>query len=112
MRVAYGCRADVAKAPGHRLGQIVGDVLEETIRPILQVFADHHELYLDLKGQRPARPGKKVTWVDDLGNAHDLDFVLERGGDNYTIGLPASATRSRRRHEVVLAANPMFMRGT
>lgn len=80
----------MAVAPGHRLGQIIGDALELSIQPVLQEFADDHSLYLDRKGPRPARgTQRKCTWVDDLGNAHDLDFVLERGGSRERIGNPA-----------------------
>ena len=85
----------MAGAPGHRLGQIVGDALELAIEPVLREFAEHHELYLDTKGPRPARPGKKeVTWTDDLGNAHNLDYVLERGGDPNRVGTPAAFVES------------------
>jgi hypothetical protein len=80
----------VAEAPGHRLGQIIGTVLELAIEPILQKVAHEHDLYLDRSGDRPARPGRKLTWQDDLGNKHDLDYVLERGGDKDKIGLPAA----------------------
>jgi hypothetical protein len=34
--------------------------------------------------------GKKVTWKDVNGNAHDLDFVLERSGTDETIGVPVA----------------------
>jgi hypothetical protein len=80
----------MALAPGHRLGQIIGDALEVAISPPLADFADRHGLYLDSKGERPARPGKKVTWCDDLDNTHDLDHVLERGGTWTRLGLPVA----------------------
>jgi hypothetical protein len=80
----------MAQAPGHRLGQIIGDTLELAITPPLQDFADQHGLYLDVHGARPARPGKKVTWRDDLGNTHDLDHVLERGGTTDKLGIPVA----------------------
>lgn len=80
----------MAEAPGHRLGQIIGEALERAIEPVLQEFADEHGLYLDKAGNRPARAGKKVSWVDGLGNSHDLDFVLERGGSNEKIGVPVA----------------------
>lgn len=80
----------MAQAPGHRLGQIIGDTLEVAIGPCLQEFADDHGLYLDTRGLRPARSGKKVTWRDDLGNEHDLDFVLERGGSSEDLGIPVA----------------------
>jgi len=79
----------MAEAPGHRLGQIIGDTLEAAIQPVLQEFADEHNLYLDFKQVRPIRAGVKCTWTDDLNNSHDLDFVLERGGSARELGLPA-----------------------
>jgi hypothetical protein len=81
----------MAQAPGHRLGQIIGDALELSIQPVLQDFADAHSLYLDSKGPRPTRREQvKCTWVDDLENSHDLDFVLERGGTYKQVGTPAA----------------------
>lgn len=84
----------MAEAPGHRLGQIIGDALESSLQPVLQDFADRHGLYLDGIGPRPARPGRKVSWRDDLGNNHDLDFVLERGGTYDKMGIPAAFIES------------------
>lgn len=80
----------MAQAPGHRLGQIIGDTLELAIGPPLQEFADQHGLYLDAKRERRARPGKKVRWKDQLGNVHDLDHVLERGGTEVHLGIPVA----------------------
>lgn len=80
----------MAEAPGHRLGQIIGESLERALEPVLQEIADLHGLYLDRKGPRSARSGQKVTWTDSLGNAHDLDYVLERGGTDAEVGLPVA----------------------
>lgn len=80
----------MALAPGHRLGQIIGDTLELAVEPPLRKFAEKHGLYLDRKGERPARSGKKLTWKDSLGNTHDLDYVLERGGSDDSIGIPVA----------------------
>ena len=80
----------MAESLAHTFGQIIGNVLEEAIEPALREFADQHGLYLDRKGPRKARKGKKVTWTDLYGNAHDLDFVLERGGTEDTIGIPVA----------------------
>ncbi len=80
----------MAEAPGHRLGQIIGDLLELSVEPLLRSFAQEHDLYLDRKELRSARAGVKCTWVDSLGNAHDLDFVLERGGSPTKVGTPAA----------------------
>jgi hypothetical protein len=80
----------MALAPGHRLGQIIGEMFELAVVPPLARFAEEHDLYLDGKRRRSARPGMKVTWGDDLGNKHDLDHVIERGGTEDEIGIPAA----------------------
>lgn len=79
----------MGQAAGHKFGQIIGDMLEHAIRPLLEVVAKKHLLYLDWKHPRAARKGKrKVTWTDHLGNSHDLDYVLEAGGSDEAIGRP------------------------
>jgi hypothetical protein len=80
----------MAQSPAHRFGQIIGDVLEMAIEPLLSDFAQEHGLYLDTKGARPTRKGVKLTWKDSLGNSHDLDFVLERDGTAQEKGIPAA----------------------
>ncbi|HEX7772594.1 MAG TPA: hypothetical protein VF435_09240 [Pyrinomonadaceae bacterium] len=80
----------MATSPAHRFGQIIGEVLESAITPLLEDFAKTHGLYLDKHGERPCRTGKKCTWVDLNKNAHDLDFVLERGGTANKKGMPAA----------------------
>jgi hypothetical protein len=80
----------MAESLAHTFGQIIGNVLEDAIEPALQKFADEHGLYLDKRGPRKAREGRKVTWTDLYGNAHDLDFVLERGGTDEVIGTPVA----------------------
>lgn len=80
----------MAESPAHKFGQIIGDVLESAIRPLLQEFAKKHRLYLDQKGPRAARSGNKVKWVDLNGNSHDLDFVVEKGGTHRKIGTPVA----------------------
>lgn len=79
----------MAQSPAHRLGQIIGDELETAIRKPLMAVAEEFGLYLDYKHARPARRGKrKVTWRDLHGNTHDLDYVLEEGGSEETLGRP------------------------
>jgi hypothetical protein len=80
----------MAESLAHTFGQIIGNVLEDAIEPALQKFADERGLYLDRKGPREAREGRKVTWTDLYGNAHDLDFVLERGGTDKVLGTPVA----------------------
>jgi hypothetical protein len=80
----------MALSPSHRFGQIIGEVLEAAVLPLLEQFAADHGLYLDRQGMRPCRAGVKVSWFDLQKNKHDLDFVLERGGSGYTQGIPAA----------------------
>ena len=71
-------------------GHQCGEVLEAAVEPLLRRFAKEHNLYLDKKGPRPARSGKKVSWTDVRGNTHDLDYVLERNGSDAKIGKPVA----------------------
>lgn len=80
----------MAESPAHKFGQIIGDVIQAAIEPLLEKFGVDHGLYLDKHGPRPAREGRKVAWTDLRGNTHDLDFVLERGGAPATIGTPVA----------------------
>lgn len=80
----------MALSPAHRWGQIVGEVLESAVLPVLRTFASEHGLYLDRKETRACRKGLKCTWIDGHGNAHDLDFVLERGGTPQSVGTPVA----------------------
>jgi hypothetical protein len=108
----------MALSPGHKFGQLIGEVLEMTIEPILSEFAKAHGLFLDKKGLRPARAGRKVCWTDLNGNKHDLDFVLERGGTPKQFGLPVAfieaAWRRYTKHsrnkaqEIQGAISPLF----
>lgn len=84
----------MAHSPSHKFGQIIGDVLEAAISPLLSEYAREHNLYFDKKGKRPARKGAKVCWKDLYGNEHDLDFVLEKNGSNYKIGTPVAFIES------------------
>ena len=84
----------MAKSPSHRFGQIIGETLEAAVEPVLAAFAQEHHLYLDKKGPRACRSGKKCKWKDLNGNSHDLDFVLERGGSSQKLGIPAAFIES------------------
>lgn len=84
----------MAESLSHKFGQIIGDLLELALQPHLQKFADEHKLFLDKKGSRIARPGKKVSWFDGNNNKHDLDFVIERGGSEEKIGVPVAFIES------------------
>src|SRR5712691_8987322 len=80
----------MAESPAHKFGQIIGGILEQSVEPVLQQFAQEHSLYLDKKGHRPARKGNKVSWTDLYGNVHDLDYVLEKDGSPSRIGTPVA----------------------
>lgn len=79
----------MAQSPSHTWGQIVGTVIERGVVPILRNIAQQYNLYLDSQGYRQARRGRKVTWKDTFGNAHDLDYVFERNGSHIEQGTPA-----------------------
>ena len=80
----------MAESLSHKFGQIIGDLLELAIEPHLEKFARKHKLFLDKKGERKARTGKKLSWTDGKDNKHDLDFVLERGGTINKTGIPVA----------------------
>jgi hypothetical protein len=80
----------MATSPAHRFGQLIGDLLEEIMLPQLQKFCKARGLYLDKRGDRPARNGKKLIWRDRYENSHDLDFVIEKDGTDDKIGRPVA----------------------
>ena len=80
----------MAQSFSHRWGQIIGDLIESTILELLQAVADEFKLYLDYQKARKTRRGRKVAWKDRYGNTHDLDYVLERGGTETVVGVPAA----------------------
>ena len=63
----------MAEALGHKWGQIIGEVLERSIKESLA-----------------ARKTKRLSWTDRYGNSHDLDYVLEREGTPNRIGEPVA----------------------
>lgn len=77
----------MAQSPSHKFGQLIGNLLESIMQPLLQEFCTEHELYLDYQGKkRASRRGKKVSWQDDYGNMHDLDYVIEKDGTDKIVG--------------------------
>jgi len=85
----------MAESLAHRWGQIIGDAFEMFVRNILGEVAQRRGLYLDFKRPRETRGGQgKVTWQDGYGNKHDLDYVLERGGTEETLGVPIAFIES------------------
>lgn len=88
-------REIMAESLAHRWGQIIGDGFEMFVRDILGEIAQQHNLYLDFKRPRATRGGQgKVTWQDGYGNKHDLDYVLEIGGTEDTLGVPIAFIES------------------
>jgi hypothetical protein len=85
----------MAESLAHRWGQIIGDCFEVFVRNILSEVAQRHKLYLDCKRPRAARKGQsQVTWQDGYGNKHNLDYVLECGGTENTLGVPIAFVES------------------
>lgn len=85
----------MATSPSHKLGQLLGNMLESIFTPLLQEVADRHDMYLDVVGQpREGRKGKKITWADCYGSTHDLDFVFEYGGSYTQLGRPVAFIES------------------
>jgi len=84
----------MAQSNSHKFGQIIGDILEISMFNHLTEIATKHNLFLDKKGDRKARKGKKVSWIDFYENSHDLDFVLERNGTEEIIGEPVAFIES------------------
>jgi len=85
----------MAESPSHRFGQIIGELLEEILLPILENFCKERDLYLDRHGDRVGvRSGRKVTWEDKDGNKHDLDFVIEKGATATLLGRPVAFIES------------------
>lgn len=81
----------MAKSPSHKFGQTIGNLLEELTKPPLERFCKERNLFLDKQGPRPGvRSGKKVSWQDKYGNSHDLDFVIEQGGQSSNCGKPVA----------------------
>lgn len=80
----------MAQSFAHKWGQIIGHLIELTLRDLLEEIATKHKLFLDYHRDRAARPGRKVSWKDRYGNTHDLDYVLERGGTENSLGLPVA----------------------
>ncbi len=79
-------------SPGHKLGQLIGNFFEEFFSNRLANLAEELGFYCDTKGPRPKVRGekKKVTWTDDEGNVHELDYVFERDGTRDEKGEPAA----------------------
>jgi hypothetical protein len=84
--------SDRPASAGHRLGQLIGDWLEQHFAlPLLQDVADRLRLYLDHRFKaRPAVRGDKIAWADEDGNEVDYDFVMELEGTDGAKGSPVA----------------------
>ena len=110
----------MAKSPSHQFGSLIGGMWEEAVEPILAEYCKSKPgLFLDKKGARKSRKGKKLLrWVDDAGNHHSLDYVIEKGGNDEQLGRLAAiielAWRSYTKHskakvqEIEGAVTPIF----
>jgi len=85
----------MAQSLAHRWGQIIGETFEAFVRGVLEDVAKRHNLFLDMKGPRRARGRQlRVNWRDVFGNDHSLDYVLERGGSEDSLGIPVAFIES------------------
>ena len=84
----------MAESPSHKFGQFIGHLMEDVLHPLLLKYCNKNQLYLDKCGNRPARRGQKVEWIDKYGNSHDLDFVIEKHGTNTKKGKPVAFIES------------------
>ena len=80
----------MATSQSHTLGEFIGAFFEDLMKKPIREFANKNGLYFDTVGMRKARGGKKLTWTDVHGSKHDLDFVLEKGGTEESIGEPVA----------------------
>jgi len=79
----------VANSPSHRLGELIGDFFEESIIEYLKPLVDKKGFYLDYRHPRKARNGgKEVLGIDEEGNKHKLDIVIEADGTEDKMGNP------------------------
>lgn len=79
-------------SPAHKIGQIIGNFFEDYFSQKLKLLSTENNLYLDKKGPRPGVRGNKVkvTWKDDQGNNHDMDYVFEVNGTFQKLGEPVA----------------------
>lgn len=79
----------MASSPAHRLGQFIGDFLENTMIRYCSNISRQFGMYLDYKHFRAARNFQsEVRWVDCNNNTHKLDIVIEKDGSEECIGKP------------------------
>lgn len=79
-------------APGHKLGQMIGNFFEDFFAEDLVKLSQKHGFYCDCKTIRTEKKEtpKKVTWTDKDGNNHDLDYVFEKRTSPQKRGVPVA----------------------
>ena len=85
----------MAESLAHRWGQIIGDGFRNVRpqHPRRSCAAARTLPRFQATAQHRGGQGK-VTWQDGYGNKHDLDYVLERGGTEETLGVPIAFIES------------------
>ena len=79
----------MATSPSHKLGELIGDFFELAIVEYLRPIVSQKGYYLDYRHPRPARGNQReVIGIDNVGNKHKLDIVVEQGGSETAFGVP------------------------
>ncbi len=79
----------MAASASHQLGELIGDFFELWIINYMRPFVTDKGYYLDYRHPRPARGNsKEVIGIDQNGNKHKLDIVVERDGSETRKGAP------------------------
>lgn len=79
----------MAKSPSHKLGELIGAFFEEWLIEYLKPIVSEKEFYLDYCHPRKARNNcSDVIEIDENGNEHKLDIVIEANGSEDTAGNP------------------------
>lgn len=108
----------MAVSYAHQFGEFIGTFFESMMKTPVKRIAEKYGMYFDSYGYREARGKDKLTWEDIHGSHHDLDYVIEEGGTEYTIGAPVAfielAWRRYTKHsknkvqEIEAAINPLY----
>lgn len=79
----------MAASASHQLGELIGDFFELWIINYMRPFVTQKGYYLDYRHPRPARNlSREVIGIDQNGNKHKLDIVVERDGSETQKGTP------------------------
>ena len=81
----------MATSPSHKLGELIGDFFEAAIVSYLAPIVRKEGFYLDYRHPRPARDNRhEVIGIDNKGNKHKLDIVVEKNGTEQKMGMPCA----------------------